>query len=394
MKVLIISNSFPRPYDENLGSYNYAQAKAFVNIGNEVVVVSPDPYIPALLGILSHKLKKHSSLHHVYEYGGIQVLCPKMLQYGRLLRKVDGLEYKLYESSVYSYIRDVARKEKVDHILGIGFLLEGRLARKLSRETCIPFSIVEHSNADVIWGASTESRKQRYYSIAQDAENVFFVSSSSKRLFESKIGKLDNFAVNLNGFDFPNFERKIQKRDKRRPLSICSVGFLEERKGHLNTLAVLNRLKGKMNFSYYLIGEGPQKSEILKTIEKYGLQTKCHLLGKISHQEVYKILASTDIFLLLSHNEPLGIVYLEAMSLGNVTIGSTGEGIADVIIDRQNGFLVNPQDTEKIADIIYQCYCDEEYRCSIAKAGQNAVKNLTWENNAKRLESKMREVRA
>lgn len=49
---------------------------------------------------------------------------------------------------------------------------------------------------------------------------------------------------------------------------------------------------------------------------------------------------ASDCFIMISKNEAFGLVYLEAMSAGCITIASRGEGFDGVIIHGVNGFYV------------------------------------------------------
>jgi glycosyltransferase involved in cell wall biosynthesis len=60
-------------------------------------------------------------------------------------------------------------------------------------------------------------------------------------------------------------------------------------------------------------------------------------------------MAEHDVFAMVSTGETFGLVYLEAMALGLITIGSRGEGIDGVIKYGFNGFLAEPNDADDLA---------------------------------------------
>ena len=55
---------------------------------------------------------------------------------------------------------------------------------------------------------------------------------------------------------------------------------------------------------------------------------------------------------MISEHEAFGLVYLESMARGCITIGSRGEGIDGVIVDGVNGFLCGAGDAGELAGII------------------------------------------
>ena len=84
-----------------------------------------------------------------------------------------------------------------------------------------------------------------------------------------------------------------------------------------------------------------------------------------------------------SINEGFGIVYLEAMKAGCITIGTKGEGIDGFIENGKNGFLVNPN-VDEIVKLIDEIYNDKYNLDTIRFNAFDDVAELTWENNAKK----------
>jgi len=110
---------------------------------------------------------------------------------------------------------------------------------------------------------------------------------------------------------------------------------------------------GKSDTTLSIIGGGPLK----QSLEKMSASKKdIKFLGEIEYEEVQRKLNDADVFVLVSRNETFGLVYIEAMSKGCITIGSLGEGIDGFIIDRENGFLCKPGDVKSLTDVMIECY--------------------------------------
>lgn len=86
---------------------------------------------------------------------------------------------------------------------------------------------------------------------------------------------------------------------------------------------------------------------------------------------------------MVSKPEGFGIVYLEAMAAGCVTIGTEGEGIADIIIHEKNGFLIPADDPEELANCVERVMLEPVHAKLVAKAGTATAKEKTWVENAK-----------
>ena len=76
------------------------------------------------------------------------------------------------------------------------------------------------------------------------------------------------------------------------------------------------------------------------------------LFGNIPRKQVIKLLDESDCMLMISYGETFGLVYLEAMARGCITIGSRGEGMVGIIDDGVNGFLCEAGNSDELSEII------------------------------------------
>jgi glycosyltransferase involved in cell wall biosynthesis len=90
------------------------------------------------------------------------------------------------------------------------------------------------------------------------------------------------------------------------------------------------------NFELTVIGDG----NIRKKLEKLDKNVK--FTGWLKPDEVLNQMSLHDIFILPSVGETFGMVYLEAMSQGCITICTENDGIDGIIKDGENGFLTEP----------------------------------------------------
>ena len=120
------------------------------------------------------------------------------------------------------------------------------------------------------------------------------------------------------------------------------VGKLIKRK-HLDyVISAISQLKKTNKVILDVIGEGPEKDNYKSLAEKYGVSSELRFIGTMSREQVYRYMGDADIFIMPSVEETLGLVYLEAMMNGCITVGTRGEGIDGIIEDGLNGFLVEP----------------------------------------------------
>lgn len=65
-------------------------------------------------------------------------------------------------------------------------------------------------------------------------------------------------------------------------------------------------------------------------------------------------MVESDVFAMVSKPEAFGLVYVEAMSKGCITIGTKGQGIDGVIEHGENGFLCEARNVEDLKDIFIE----------------------------------------
>ena len=75
-------------------------------------------------------------------------------------------------------------------------------------------------------------------------------------------------------------------------------------------------------------------------------------VGKVERDKILELYDQSDCMIMISKNEAYGLVYLEAMARGCITIASQDEGMDGVIIDGYNGFLCPAGNAEKLSDLI------------------------------------------
>lgn len=95
----------------------------------------------------------------------------------------------------------------------------------------------------------------------------------------------------------------------------------------------------------------------------------CQYLGKLNHEQTLKLYAKASVFAILSRwPEPLSRAGLEALSFGLPIVASDRGGNQELIKD--NGFLVDPENTQEIIQAINKALTKPEFR----KASQDLLK--------------------
>lgn len=146
-----------------------------------------------------------------------------------------------------------------------------------------------------------------------------------------------------------NTQKDYTKRND--PLRIISVGKFIWKKGFVYALEAMNYLKAHQNFSYKIIGGGDHTAAYFH-IEDLNLQDHVQLVPNLPHNQVFKEIDQSDLFLLPSLQEGFATVVTEAMTLGTPVISTTCSGMPELLQHKVNAFLVPPRDPKSIADAV------------------------------------------
>ena len=171
------------------------------------------------------------------------------------------------------------------------------------------------------------------------------------------------FEQNFNCADNPNFQcysgvPEVYIRHEERKISNVNsfifVGTLIQRKFPAAIIPAIKEGMGNNDYTITYIGEGFEKGHIEQTAQKCGVEDKVKLRGFLKREEVIRQMDNHDVFVMISRNETFGLVYLEAMARGCITIASRNEGFDGVIEHGVNGFLCKAGDSKELANIIRQ----------------------------------------
>ncbi len=165
-----------------------------------------------------------------------------------------------------------------------------------------------------------------------------------------------------NGIDLKKYQhRQVLKGSapKLRVKRILYIGRLEGRKGVKHLIDAFARLDDA-HTRLLIAGDGPDRQKLESYVNENGVE-HVKFLGFISEKKKLRLLNRADIFCSPAiHGESFGIVLLEAMASGTVTVAGNNPGYASVMLERGALSLVNPNDTEEFARRLHLLLYDKE----------------------------------
>ncbi|NFE82024.1 glycosyltransferase family 4 protein, partial [Clostridium sporogenes] len=94
------------------------------------------------------------------------------------------------------------------------------------------------------------------------------------------------------------------------------------------------------------------RDEILNIIKNKSLREYVYLQGNIDYKIMNELIKMSDIVAIPSLMEAISLSALEGMACGKIIIGTNVGGFPQIIQNAETGFLVEPEDEEKLAQII------------------------------------------
>lgn len=175
----------------------------------------------------------------------------------------------------------------------------------------------------------------------------------------------------------------LQKFEPKKPvpankkLKLLFVGRLVERKGCtllLQSISKLHAIQPELDFHLDICGRGPLQPQLEQFVYDNGLQNKVSFHGFVGEQQKVEFMQNADVSIFPSiAGESFGIVLIEAMAAGSVTLGGSNPGYSSVIGEIPES-LLDVSDWEAMFDQLQKALTDSELRSRVHKKQQELVK--------------------
>lgn len=340
MKVLIIAGGYPSEKYPMNGIFEFDQAKAIAELGNQVIFASVD--------MRSIRRKRKWGIETL-EKDGVNIYGIN-LPLGRVPKYILSFFSSLGLSILYKRIE---KEHGTPDIMHAHFAEIGYIATRLKKITRIPLVITEHSS-----GIMEEEINERLQKVARKtypiADKIITVSPALKSVLKTKFDTDSLYMPNI--VDTSIF--KCVNKPKSREFQFIAVGNLIYRKRmDLTVQAFVNTFKEDKNVKLILIGEGPERKKIENIIKLNEFTDRVLLKGRLGRDAIAKYMQESDCFILASRAETFGVVYIEAMAAGLPVI-ATKCGGPEGFINDNNGLLIEKDNIEELAEAMKLMYAD------------------------------------
>ena len=244
---------------------------------------------------------------------------------------------------------------------------------------------------------STEPRRYSLEKTLQSKhmKKLIVISASLKEYMIEKYqidgNQIEVLADAVNLADFEELDTTLQIGQE--PLKIAYMGSLFAGKG-IETIVRLAALDTKNQYDLY--GERGPLDDWKKLAKE--IHSKLHFKGQIANAKVPEILVQYDVLLMPYSNKvevygeeltnwmsPLKM--FEYMASGRIIISSDLPVIREILTDRKNAYLVEPDDANAWFEVVKEIENDRENARKIAECARQDVKQYTWDERAKRIQA-------
>lgn len=360
MRVFVISKGMPTEQYPLNGIFEFDQAKALARSGAEVAML--------VIDFRSGSYKRKYGFSE-YETEGVRVfeLSLPLGLYRRALPMLRYLLIKVYKKAVKACGQP--------DIIHAQFYSIGAIAAVLKKRYKVPFVITEHSsklNTDLqnISQLDLNLAKSAY----QCADKLIAVShalaANLKNNFQVEATVIPNI-VDVSQFQY--VERTLKD-----DFTFISVGNLVKIKGFDQLLeAFAEAFKADNAVKLSIVGDGPELENLQNTVTRLNLNGKVSLLRTIGRNRIKSLYQEGDAFVLASHSETFGVVFIEAMATGLPVIATSCGGPNDIVTENA-GYLIPVDDRQALVSAL-QAMRNNAYNFNSLEISRNCIEKYSPE---------------
>lgn len=349
MRILVVTNLYPNPFDSNRGTFNRQQLRAVAD-RHHVRVISPVAWVDELAARRRGLPRLPAGRRR--DCDGIPVEHPRYLYTPKVLR---GWYGGFFRRSIRPAFARALAEFRPDVVYSPWAYPDGWAAVALGHAAGLPVIVKVHGS-DVLGDIRRQAaRLHRTAEALRGADAVIAVSRDLARNVVDLGADPGRVRVVYDGVDDRLFHPGPQAEARARlglggaePL-LLFVGRLVPVKG-LDVLidACAELARSGLRFRLCLVGDGPLRGSLEQRAARHGLGGKAQFCGPRPHGQLPDWFRAADLFVLPSWSEGLPSVLLEATACGTPFVASRVGGIPE-IAGPVGSRLVPPGDAHLLA---------------------------------------------
>jgi len=206
------------------------------------------------------------------------------------------------------------------------------------------------------------------------ADRIIAVSEAVKANLAAQ-GLEKNVHVVYNGVDMERFA-PILVRDARSRTGLQHAGLvfgvfgrLSVEKGQLTAIeAFAKAFSDRQDAVLLVVGDGRDEQMLKNKASELAVSDKVRFIAFT--RDIGDLIASCDAVLVPSLKEGFGLTAVNAMAMCRPVIASRVGGLPEVVVDGETGLLVEPGNTDSLADAMQKIAADAELAQHMGQAGR------------------------
>lgn len=156
---------------------------------------------------------------------------------------------------------------------------------------------------------------------------------------------------------------------------VVQVGWVIAQKGVKELLEAARLVVSKIPQAHFaLVGDGAQRNEYLRLTASLGLEDHVTWTGLLVNPVLEGAYSAAQVVCQVScWQEAFGWTIAEAMACGKPLVATRVGGIPELVNDGETGYIIQPGDTQAIAEKIILLLRDPSLRRKMGAAGRRAV---------------------
>ena len=134
-----------------------------------------------------------------------------------------------------------------------------------------------------------------------------------------------------------------------------------------------------------IVGDGPQRSELEDFIKSRGLEDRVKWAGWVKYGNLGAYFQTADVFIFPTLEDIWGMVALEAMAFGKPILCSKWAGTAEMVVDDENGYIIDPHQPDQVANQMKRFINNASLIQSMGERSRQKIASHTPETVARHL---------
>lgn len=200
--------------------------------------------------------------------------------------------------------------------------------------------------------------------------------------------------IRVDQFDFDPEDPSAEGSEIR----CLHVGRLVEKKAPVKLLEAFrhaqDQLGDRRDLRLTVAGDGPMEADVRAAVERLNLGNRVDLRGSVPHAEVARLMKAAHVY--TQHcqtasdgdQEGMGVTFAEASATGRPVVSTRHNGIPDVVLHEETGFLAEEGNAREMGAYIVQLALNSSQRREMGRNGRQHVEtNLRLETQVGKMDN-------